>query len=509
MRIVYNPLAGPAVALGHAVKGAGNTIMHPTRAFAIVLTTFACLLAGCQVADTHRIVVPRPTTVPQATLRPVPADAGAAGLGDPLYPALGNGGYDVLHYTIDLTVDMARQTITGTTTIVARTTQKLAAFNFDFQGLTINALQVNQFTAPYERTGNELTIAPVTPLPTGEIFTTTVQYSGVPTAISDPGVPFEKIGWLVFQPGVFVISEPSGAMSWYPVNNHPQDKANYTFRITVAKPFVVAANGLLQQEIDHGATQTYLWETRHPLASYLATIAIAKFAVTHEQGPNGLPLRYYLPPNASAPIIDAFRPTAAMLQFYSDLIAPFPFEAYGGVVLDGDYPSALEAQTLSIFGHEVVFEEAVAHELAHQWFGDSVSLITWRDIWLNEGFATYLQNLWVEHKYGKKVFQQKMQEMYTTIQRDHLPPPAAPALSGLFGPGVYLRGAWTLHALRLQVGDEPFFKLLRAYYQRYQYGNASTADFIAIAEAVTGQKLDDFFNAWLYAMPVPPQPPGE
>jgi aminopeptidase N len=195
-----------------------------------------------------------------------------------------------------------------------------------------------------------------------------------------------------------------------------------------------------------------------------------------------------------------------MIEFFGDLIAPFPFEAYGAVVIDSNYEVALEVQTLSIFGRKGLSEETVAHELSHQWFGDSVSVKSWRDIWLNEGFATYFQNLWVEHTAGKAVFTRNMQELYNVMQRQHLSPPGSPALPDLFGPGVYIRGAWTLHALRLKVGDERFVNILRTYYKRYQYSNASTADLIAVANEVSGQKLDNFFDAWLYATDVPSQP---
>ncbi|CAN5699799.1 M1 family metallopeptidase [soil metagenome] len=510
IRLLWDSRGGTHAVGFHAVGFAlseNRFTMKLTRIFThiqmlpVFLLVGGFLFVGCQA--TRNLSQPTPRVPANSAMN---NPTGAAGLGDSLYPTLGNGGYDTLHYTIALTVDMQSHAVTGTTTIAARATQALSSFNFDFQGLQIQKIIVDAKPATFQRMASELTIKPAASLRNGQPFTTTIAYSGVPTALTDPGVPFEKIGWLVYKPGIFVASEPSGAMTWYPVNNHPRDKATYTFRITVAKPYVVAANGLLQAELDQGDNRTFQWEMHKPMASYLATLTIAKFKVVTEQGPNNLPIRNYFPLNASQQTLAPFQQTAEMIQFYSDLIGPFPFEAYGAVVVDDDFPTAFEAQTLSIFGPNTLFEAAVAHELSHQWFGDSVSLTNWQDIWLNEGFAMYLESLWLEHKQGQPAFAQRMHRLYQSMKEQQLGAAGSPTVETLFGPATYVRGAWTLHALRLRVGDAPFFKILRTYYSRYQYSNASTADFIAIAETVSGQQLDDFFDAWLYTDAVPPEP---
>src|SRR4051812_11249930 len=200
-----------------------------------------------------------------------------------------------------------------------------------------------------------------------------------------------------------------------------------------------------------------------------------------------------------------------MIEYFNTIFGPYAFDAYGEVVADKDLPFALETQTLSLFGREFgsnggFAEEAIVHELAHQWFGDSVSLEGWKDIWLNEGFATYASYLWFEHSQGRKVLDGRIRADYQIVAQGNFPPPGNPPVSNLFNPAVYLRGSLTLHALRLRVGDDAFFSILKTYATRYKYGNANTPEFIALAEQISGQNLDDFFNGWLYSEKMPPIP---
>ncbi len=432
---------------------------------------------------------------------------GTPGLDDPLYPQLGNGGYDVQHYTIKLTVDVDTNTISGTTTIAATALDDLAAFNLDLIDLTIVDLTLNQEAASYTRAGQELTITPTLSLEMGTPFTVAVTYRGNPQPVVDPGVPFEGVGWLTYpEVGSYVLSEPSGAMNWYPNNNHPTDKATYSFYITVPERYVVAANGLLINIVEQDGLHTYHWEASDPMASYLATVNVARFDMVQEEGPDGLPLINFFPSQSSSRMQRNFANTGEMIAYFSELIGPFPFESYGAIVMDAPLGGALETQTRSIFGRSATIEIIIAHELAHQWFGDSVSLATWRDLWLNEGFATYFQYLWIEHTKGKTIFDATMLGSYTAIKTGSMPPPGNPPLDNLFGPSVYVRGAMTLHALRLTIGDELFWEILQTYYARYQGGNAGTADFIAVAEEVSGQDLTDFFQGWLYADTIPDLP---
>lgn len=435
--------------------------------------------------------------------------SGAEGIGDPYYPQLGNGGYDVLRYTLELTVDPQPNFLSGMCSIQARATQPLKVFNLDFSGLTIERITVNDLPGEYERNEQELTISSSQLINEGDIFTVTVSYSGSPETSRSLGGWFQA-GWFHNKDNeIYVSSEFSGASTWYPVNDHPLDKASYSFRITVPKPYVVAANGLLQQEVDNGDLVTYYWEASEPMASYLTALNIAEYVIETEQGPDGILIRNYYPPDFPDASKEGFNQTAEMLVFFSDRFGPYPFAAYGSVIVDIPEFSfgAMETQTLSQHGlrHNAIAETIVAHELAHSWFGNSVSLESWQDIWLKEGAATYAEWIWTEHKKGVEALEATIRGVYETETRAERAP-GNPPESNLVIDTVYDRGALTFHALRLRVGDDVFFQILRTYTDRFRYSNASTADFITIAEEISNQDLGDFFDAWLYTAEIPTIP---
>ncbi|MDH5507001.1 MAG: M1 family metallopeptidase [Anaerolineae bacterium] len=449
-----------------------------------------------------------PTNPPK---NPLP---GAAGIGDSYFPLLGNGGYDALHYTLDLDVDMANNSLSGTAEMQALATQDLSSFNLDFYGMTISAIQVNGVDASYARADRELTITPTTPISMADPFSVTVTYSGVPGAGLPSGLPAYEVGWTHYGHGILVAGEPSGNSVWYPVNEHPLDKATYSFEITVAKPYSVAANGVLLNTLDHGDSATFVWESFNPIASYLVTLAIAEFEIETTYSPDGLPIRNYFGVGVSNRVRRNFSVTGDMIAYFTTIFGPYPFEAYGVVVHDLNLNFALETQTLSVFGRTFNHELVVSHELAHQWFGNSVGLESWQDIWLNEGFAYYASILWKEHSNGEPAALREISQAYAAVasgenagETENFSPPGAPPAEHLFNSGVYLRGALVLQALRIEVGDQAFFDVLRTYFSRYHNSNASTADFIAVAEEVSQQDLGAFFDDWLYN-PVMPDIPA-
>ncbi len=432
----------------------------------------------------------------------VKGSPGAPGIDDPLYPTLGNGGYDVQHYDIALTADPARNVISGKVSIDAIATQDLSAFNLDFAGLTIDEVTVDSNSAPFSRGGNELTITPEQALASGAAFSIQVRYHGEPELIDDPSAPI-ALGWQPQDGGSFVVSEPSGAMNWYPGNNHPADKATYTFRITVTDTYEVAANGTLTQMLPDDGHVTYVWEMEHPMASYLATVQINDYDMVTATSGSGVAIRNYFLNDTPADVRTAFDDTGAMLDYVADLIAPYPFDVYGMVLLREPTRWALETQTLSTYGEGGASDPTtVMHELVHSWFGNSVSPATWQDVWLNEGFATYFEELWLDH-IGETSIDESMSELYQIVAGRKAGPPALSAQTELFSLSTYYRGAYSLHALRQTVGDDLFFDILRQYYQRHQGGSASTADFIGVARELGGEGAETVLHDWLYGERVP------
>ncbi|MEL7234380.1 MAG: M1 family metallopeptidase, partial [Chloroflexota bacterium] len=305
----------------------------------------------------------------------------------------------------------------------------------------------------------------------------------------------------------------SGSATWYPVNDHPTDKATYRLSITVEDPFVVAANGILTETIDAGSgSTTYVWEHSDPMASYLTTVQIGRFVRQEETLPNGLVIRNYFPERVATEARQSFSRQNEMMAYFETVFGPYPFEVYGSVVVDTLLPFALETQTLSMYGITAAnggtgVESVIAHELAHQWFGNSLSPAQWQDIWLNEGFATYAQWLWAEHAYGVDARDRAILLQYSSAGSPFSLPGAAtlgdPGNDDLFNLGVYARGGLTLHVLRVRVGDEAFFDILRTYTERFHDSVVTTDDFVAVAEEISGQELDDLFNAWVYQDDLP------
>jgi hypothetical protein len=652
-----------------------------------------------------------------------PPRPGAAGVGDPYFPLDGNGGYDVRHYGLDIRYTPATDVLAGVATIRARATQHLSAFNLDFEGLTVRSITVDGRPATWTRSGGELTVTPRRSLPDGQTFTTRITYDGVPQTIQDPILG--SAGVFHTDDGMVIVGQPDVAATWFPVNDHPIDKASYTFEVTVPAGLEAVANGVLAGRSTRRGWTTWTWEAREPMASYLATATVGEFDLrsyradgirywdaldpdlfdpvaeprtgsrmalsgstdatyrrltrtvdvpagggnlsfwvdrnteagwdfffveartaggddwttlpdanghtsattdgicygastvhpflTHYvtpqpasctpsgttgtwQGASGssdgyeqwsvdlsryagrrveLSLAYVTdeifalpgvavddvtvstgagstsfeadgdpldgwvasdPPAGSPPNPDSWisgtvedlPPTEGeiaagslarqpeIIEFLSGVFGPYPFSSAGGIVDDTDqFGFALENQTRPIYARSFFSspengDGVVVHELAHQWYGDSLALQRWRDIWLNEAFATYASWLWSEHD-GLATAQEIFDSSYGSFPADsefwNLRI-GDPGPENLFAGEVYERGAMTMHALRRTVGDRAFFRILRTWATAKAGDNVNTAEFVALAERISGRQLDDFFTAWLYTSARPPAPPG-
>ncbi len=428
---------------------------------------------------------------------------GAAGAGDPYFPLAGNGGTDVLHYDLDLeyTPPSAAPAplegrLDGVATIDLVATADLDRFNLDLRGLVASEVTVDGKSARIEQSENELVVTPRPKLKAGQSARVVVHYGGTTTRPTD--IEGALYGWVTTRDGAMVVSEPDGSATWFPVNDHPTDKSSYSFEITVPEGLAAVANGLLTGSTTEEGRTTWSWDAPDPMAAYLATASVGNFVLDQYTAPNGTPIIDALdadrPPSAYADLAL----TGEMLTFFEGLYGQYPFNSYGAIVDDDSVGYALETQTRSFFSRNAR-EGTIAHELAHQWMGDHVSPERWADIWLNEGWATYSEWMWDEYR-GRDTAAQTFDAFMATPADD---PEwdfvvADPTPLGLFAGPVYDRGAATLHALRVKIGDEAFFELARAWVERFGGGTASTADFAALAEEVSAQDLDAFFEAWVY-----------
>jgi aminopeptidase N len=423
---------------------------------------------------------------------------GSAGLGDPYFPKAGNGGYDVGHYGIKLRYTPRSNFLSATTKITATATENLSRFDLDFRHLRVSALSVNGEKAGHTRRGQELRVTPQHGLRKGRRFVVRVRYRGHPRPVIDPDG--SKDGWTPTDDGAFVASEPQGSPSWFPCNDYPTDKATYAIRVSVPKGKTAVANGALLSRATHGDRTTFTWREESPMATYLATVTTGKFNVVRSSA-NGIPSYVAVDPREAQASAAPLSRIPAILRLFGPSFGAYPFGATGAVV--DHAPSvgyALETQTRPLYD-SAPDTITVAHELAHQWFGDSVSLKRWRQIWLNEGFATWSEWFWQQHAGGQSLTH-RFADLYSTpASRTKFwnPPPGNPGGgANLFVGSIYVRGGMALEAVREMVGQPTFLRILRDWVRDHAYGNAGIKQFIHLAEADSGRNLGHFFHVWLF-----------
>jgi aminopeptidase N len=447
---------------------------------------------------------------------------GASGFGDSYFPLEGNGGYDVRHYGIDFSYDPATKRLDGTAAITATATQNLSRFDLDLQQLDVASVKVDGKRAAFSRNGQELVVTPKKGLSKNRNFVVTVKYGGVPTTIIGSPIVFgSPYGFVHTDDGAFIGDEPNAASTWFPSNDHPGDKAAFTFRVTVPKALQVMSNGRLVSQKTHGNQATFVWDEKIPMATYLATADIGTWTIKTGKTPGGIPMTVGVDPKLIGrdpahpdPVAFFWDTTGEATDLWVKQYGRYPFDSTGAIADLATYNGtpigfSLETQTRPLYS-DVRNTSTIAHELAHQWFGDSVSVAHWSDIWLNESFATFSQYYWNGTHGGRSPHDQAL-----LIYNNH---PAGdawwnvkiadPQRDTMFHDRVYSGGAMVLEFLREKIGDEKFFAILRAWTAQHEHSNGSTAQFTALASKVSGQNLDPFFQTWIYSTgkPVLPSP---
>ncbi len=449
-----------------------------------------------------------------AAASPAAPQPGSPGIGDPYYPKYGNGGYDVSHYKIAIDYDPATGLLTGTTTITAEATQALSSFDLDFllraTSVTVNgqAAKTSQYVVdtPAHNYGGELVVTPKKAIAKNSALNIRVEYAGVPAQTMVGGFS----PWFPTPTGAVIADEAEASAWWFPANDHPLDKATYDVSTTVPSGLQVLGNGQLVSQVNRQGATTWRWRENKPMATYLAFVAIGKYTVTTGTTAGGIPYtnaiaQQDVPPAAAGDIARI----PEVLDWLTRQWGPYPFDSAGGVVPDLAFGYALETQTRPVYATDFWQDGSdiyvVVHENAHQWFGDSVSVHHWQDIWLNEGFAGFSEWLWSE-QHGDGTAQQIFESTYASHPADDAfwqIRVSDPSAAHLFADPVYDRGAMTLQALRNRIGDAAFFQLMRDWARDHRYGNATTAQFEALAERLSGQDLRDFFNVWLVSADKP------
>ena len=476
-----------------------------------------------------------PSLIMLAAVTAPPATAsspGSAGLGDRLNPGIGNGGYDVLHYDLDLryATSAPAQSIDGTVTILARATQSLSRFNLDFGGDSVGSVSVDGRSASWLREGEELVITPRRALRRHERFTVRVShFVATPTAAGDEP---ESNAFFTHATGSATAPQPYFAHLVYPCNDHPRDKASFTFRFDVPAGSVAVANGIPLGQWTRGGRTSWAYVQRQPMATELTQLAFGSYDLTTPGRHPGVLLR-----DVTAPSLTAFlRPKLALepghIDWMEDWVGRYPFDVYGALVPDeANIGFALETQTISLYDDgwftentQGVWEPTMVHELAHEWFGNSVSPWEWSDLWLNEGHASWYEFLLAEEngqleedttfwpdETGYATLEELMRAVYAHGDEWRLEfGPVARPISGdaavLFNFQMYHGGALVLYALRQEIGVRAFEQLEREWVRRYRNESARTVDFIALASRIAHRDVGGFLRDWLYGTTTPPMP---
>ena len=424
---------------------------------------------------------------------------------DPYLPQHGNGGYHVEHYDLDLDYKVDPNRLTGRAVLTAVAVQPLTRFTLDLGTFKVPRVTVDGRAAKFAHRGGKLRVTPSRPVPDGATFTVEVRYVGNPKPVSSR---WGDVGWDELTNGALVASQPVGAPSWFPCNDHPADKATYRITVTTDAPYAVLVTGVLTSRRRSAGTRTWVYERPEPTATYLVSVQIGQYDEM-TLAPGRLPQTAAVPSRLRRDAAHDLGRHGKIMKALEGWFGPYPFGNYQLVVTDDDLDDPIEAQGMAIFGANHIdgkrtHERLVVHELAHQWFGNSLTIADWSHIWLNEGFATYAEWLWSESTGDRSATSHAREWHAAVAARPADLVLADPGVTRLFDERVYKRGALVLHALRARIGDERFFGLLRAWAAQHRHGTVATGQFVALAAAHADTDVSGLFDAWLFRKALPP-----
>jgi aminopeptidase N len=426
------------------------------------------------------------------------AAAAAPPAEETFFPRTGDPGYQVEHYDVHLAYEPDDGSIRVQERIWAEATRELRSFSLDLYGLHVREVWVNSSPVRFERGHGKLHVRTPEPIRKWGNLRVRLVYDGRPRSLVDPDGGHE--GWQRTDDGALAVGEPLGTATWLACNNYPGDKATFEIGIAVPRPLVAASNGRLLGVERRGSRRLYRWGDTRLMSPYLAVIDVSRGRLV-EETIAGIPAWTLIDPRLERAARRVRRELPEILRFESRLFGGYPFHATGSIF---DYAPklgyALETQTRPIYTY-APGRTLVVHEVAHQWFGDLVGLERWPEIWLNEGFATWTQWFYAERHGGpsaRAVFT-RLRRVPASDERFWNPPPGnLGSPRHLFDPTVYVRGAMAVQALREKIGTQTLIRVLRRWTLAYHFGEASIAEFIALAEAVSRQELDPLFQRWLY-----------
>ncbi|GEM47157.1 M1 family metallopeptidase [Deinococcus cellulosilyticus] len=450
-----------------------------------------------------RVESPQPSE-PQST---APQQASGNPNPETLYPDSLDPNIDVQNYTLDLRVKPEQNQLDATASIQLKTTQTVSRIHLAFYGLKISSVKQGNTSLKFDQQSRKVTIQLGKTVPRNTSITLDIAYSGVPRPVLEPGETYEDgIGWKKHKNGIFVLNEPNGAMTWFPGNDHPSDKATFKVSITVPSKYLAVFNGTAQGSRNTGNQTTYTYQSIEPMATYLTTVHINQYNVERSTLNGGVQVRNYRPVGISKTFQAAeLAKLPDMMRFMESWAGPYPFKEYGVIFTEHPTPYALETQTLSTFPNRPLKDWGFLHEFSHQWFGNSITPKTWSDLWLNEGFATFFQDLYqYPREADLKAF---LKTRHTRNRTQQMKPPYIKEREELFSQRAYQRGALVLHALRYRLGDAEFRRILKVYYNTYKFSNASSEDFIQTVVKASGKTdLKAFLESWIYGRLVPDFP---